>query len=73
MTRKPCPNQTELLAFADVELSPERLRCIEQHLEVWSACARQVLALTRLIEDIAAPVTPAALDAREHVRAVMPR
>jgi anti-sigma factor RsiW len=73
VTSKPCPTETELLAFADADLSPEKLERVEQHLEVCSSCARQVVALTRLIEDIAAPLAPADQDLGEHVAAVMKR
>lgn len=73
MTSKPCPTETELLAFADADLSPEQLERVERHLEVCSSCARQVVALSRLIEDIAAPLAPADQDLSEHVAAVMKR
>ena len=73
MTSKPCPTETELLAFADADLSPEQLQRVEQHLEVCSSCARQVVALSRLVEDIAAPLAPAEQDLSEHVAAVMKR
>lgn len=73
MTEKPCPTETELLAFADADLSPERLQRVERHLELCSHCAGQVLALSRLIEDVAAPLAPAELDVGEHVAAVMKR
>ena len=73
MTSKPCPTETELLAFADADLSPEKLERVEQHLEVCSSCARRVVALTRLIEDIAAPLAPADQDLGEHVASVMKR
>lgn len=73
MTSKPCPTETELLAFADADLSPEQLERVEQHLEVCSSCARQVVALSRLVEDIAAPLAPAEQDLGEHVASVMKR
>lgn len=73
MNTKPCPTETELLAFADADLSPEQLERVERHLEVCSSCARQVVTLSRLIEDIAAPVAPAEPDIGEHVAAVMKR
>ena len=73
MNSKPCPTETELLAFADADLSPEQLQRVEQHLEVCSSCARQVVGLSRLIEDIAAPLAPADQDIGEHVASVMKR
>lgn len=73
MTAKPCPTEKELLAFADADLSPEQLQRVERHLELCRDCARQVVALSRLIEDIATPLAPAELDVGEHVAAVMKR
>jgi hypothetical protein len=73
MTDKRCPGEDELLSFADADLPPEQLRRIEQHLELCSACAKQVMALHALIADVAAPVASEPLDISEHVTAVMRR
>lgn len=68
-----CPSEDELLCFVDVDLPPEGLKRIEQHLELCSHCAKKTIALTRLIEDVAAPVSGATLDVAEHVASVMQR
>jgi hypothetical protein len=73
MTDKRCPSEDELLAFADADLPPEQLRRIEQHLELCSGCAKQMMALHALIADVAAPVTGGTLDISEHVAGVMRR
>lgn len=73
MSDKRCPTQDELLSFADSELSPEQLGRIEKHLELCSACAKQVMALHTLIEDVAAPSSSVRLDVAEHVAGVMRR
>ncbi len=73
MNRKPCPTERELLAFADADLSPEQLQRVERHLEGCSPCAEHVMELTRLMSELAAPVTPASFDVTEHVEAVMQR
>jgi hypothetical protein len=70
---KQCPSPAELLAFADADLSPEQLQRVEAHLEVCSACAQEVMALTQLIGDIAAPLGAAELDVQQHVAAVLQR
>ena len=73
MTDKHCPSEDELLAFADAALAPEQLRRIEQHLELCSSCAKRVIDLHTLIEDVAAPLPGSQLDVGEHVTAVMAR
>lgn len=69
----PCPNEAELLAFADNDLPPEKLQQLEKHLETCGICAKQVMALSELIEDVAAPVAAPPFDAAEHAAAVMKR
>lgn len=73
MSDKRCPTEDELLAFADTDLSPEQLGRIEKHLEVCSSCAKQVMALHSLIEDVAAPTAAPRLNMTEHVAGVMGR
>lgn len=70
---KPCPNEADLLAFADADLPPEKLRQLEKHLETCGACASQVMALSELVEDIAAPIAAPPFDAAEHAANVMKR
>jgi hypothetical protein len=74
MSDKRCPNETELLSFVDADLPPEQLARIEKHLELCSACAKEVMAFSALAADIAAPL-PLELpfDAAAHVAAVMQR
>lgn len=69
----PCPSEAELLAFADADLPPEKLRQLEKHLETCGVCAKQVMALSELIADVAAPVAASSFDAAEHAAAVMRR
>jgi predicted anti-sigma-YlaC factor YlaD len=73
MSDKRCPSEAELLSFVDADFPPERLARIERHLEICSACAEQVMALTQLTEDVAAPVAGPPLDVAEHVASVMKR
>jgi hypothetical protein len=73
MSEKRCPNQDELLAFADADLSPEQLGRIEKHLELCGSCAKQVMAVHSLIDDLAAPLVAPRLDMAEHVAGVMRR
>lgn len=73
MSEKRCPTQDELLAFADTNLSPEQLARIEKHLELCGSCAKQVMAIHSLIEDVAAPLGASRLDMAEHVAGVMRR
>lgn len=68
-----CASQATLLAFADNDLPPEKLRQLEKHLETCGICAKQVMALSELIEDVAAPVAAVPFDAAEHAAAVMKR
>jgi hypothetical protein len=69
----PCPSEATLLAFADDDLPPEKLLRLERHLETCGVCAKQVMALSELIEDVAAPVASPPFDAAEHAAAVMKR
>lgn len=71
MTEKNCPSDDELLAFADTDMPPEQLGRIERHLELCSSCAKRVMALHALIEDVAAPLESERLDVGEHVAQVM--
>jgi hypothetical protein len=73
MSDKLCPSEAELLAFADADLSPERLQRVEKHLESCSTCAKEVATLVELIGDVAAPVGQARLDVAEHVASVTKR
>lgn len=73
MSEKRCPTHDELLAFADNDLSPERLGRIEKHLELCSSCSKQVMAIHSMIEDVAAPLAAPRLDMAEHVAGVMHR
>jgi hypothetical protein len=73
VTEKNCPSDDELLAFADADMPPEQLGRIERHLELCSSCAKRVMALHPLIEDVAAPLAGEHLDVAEHVAAVMRR
>lgn len=68
-----CPSEAELLAFADNDLPPEKLQQLEKHLETCGVCAKQVMALSQLAEDVAAPVAAPPFDAAEHAAAVMKR
>lgn len=70
---KPCPNEADLLAFADADLPPEKLRQLEKHLETCGVCASKALALSELIDDVAAPVAALPFDAAEHAASVMKR
>jgi hypothetical protein len=73
MSDKRGPNEAELLSFVDADLPPEQLARIEKHLELCSSCAKQVIALTTLVADVAAPLGEPAFDVAEHVAAVMQR
>jgi len=74
MSDKRCPAASELASFVDAALPPEQLQRIEKHLELCSSCARQVIALTELVEDVSAPLPDAApLDVGAHVSSVMAR
>ncbi len=74
MSDKRCPSENELLSFVDADLSPEQLARVEKHLEVCSACAKQVMALTSLVEDLAAPLaSEPPLDVALHVAGVIER
>lgn len=68
-----CPSEDELLSFVDADLPPESLKRIEEHLELCSQCTKKTLALTRLVEDVAAPVSGPPLDVVAHVASVMGR
>jgi anti-sigma factor RsiW len=70
---KKCPGEAVLTSFADNDLSPEQLKRVERHLELCSACTKQVLALEELLGDIAAPVEASGFDVSAHVGAVMQR
>ena len=59
----------ELLAFADADLSPERLDRVKKHLEGCGPCAQQVKALAELIGDIVAPLGDVRFDVDEHAPA----
>lgn len=72
MSEKRCPSEAELLSFVDADLPPEQLARIEAHLELCSGCAKQVIALTTLAEDVAAAPLPP-LNVAEHVAGVMQR
>jgi hypothetical protein len=56
MSDKRCPTEDELLSFVDADLPPEQLARVEKHLEVCSACAKQVMTLSSLVEDLGAPL-----------------
>ena len=73
MSDKRCPGEAELLSFVDADLPPEQLAHIEKHLELCSACAKQVMALSTLVGDVAAPLPQQPLDVGAHVAAVMQR
>ncbi len=73
MSDKQCPPDAELLSFADADLPPEQLRRVERHLELCSACAKRSMAISALIEDIAAPVLQPHFDVAEHTANVMQR
>jgi hypothetical protein len=73
MSEKKCPSEAELISFVDADLSPEQLSRIEKHLETCSSCAKQVIALTTLVEDVGAPLAAPPLDVTEHLAGVMKR
>lgn len=74
MSDKRCPSEDELLSFVDADLSPEQLARVEKHLEVCSACAKQVMTLSSLVEDLGAPLAAEPpLDVALHVAGVMDR
>lgn len=74
MSDKRCPSEDELLSFVDADLSPEQLARVEKHLEVCSACAKVVMTLSSLIEDVGAPLrAEPPLDVGLHVASVMSR
>lgn len=74
MSDKPCPSAAELSSFVDADLPPEQLGRIEKHLELCSACTKQVMALSTLIADIGAPLPlDPPLDVAAHVASVMQR
>jgi hypothetical protein len=74
MSDKRCPSWSELLSFVDADLPPEQLARLEQHLEKCSACTKQVMGLSTLLADIAAPppLDPP-LDVAPYVASVMQR
>lgn len=72
MSDKKCPTEADLLSFVDADAPPEQLARIEKHLELCSACAQQVMALSTLAADVAAPLEPS-LDVAEHLAGVMKR
>jgi hypothetical protein len=72
MSDKRCPSEDELLSFVDADLSPEQLARVEKHLEVCSACAKIVMTLSSLVEDVGAPLrAEPPLDVGLHVASVM--
>src|SRR4051812_11252430 len=72
MSDRRCPTAAELSSFVDANLPPEQLARIEKHLELCSACPREVRALSTLISDTAAPWPPKPpLDVAAHVAGVM--
>lgn len=73
MSDKNCPSEAELLSFVDADAPPEQLSRVERHLELCSACAKQVMALTTLVQDVAAPLEQPGLDVAEHLTSVMKR
>jgi hypothetical protein len=73
MSDKNWPTETDLIRFVDQDLSPEQLERIEDHLRECSACAKEVSALRRLIDGVAAPVAGPPLDVGAHVASVMSR
>jgi hypothetical protein len=74
MSDKRCPTEDELLSFVDADLPPEQLARVEKHLEVCSACAKRVMTLSSLVEDLGAPLrTEPPLDVALHVAGVMDR
>jgi hypothetical protein len=73
MSDKPCPNETDLVSYADTDLSPEQLERISLHLRTCKRCVRRVGKLEELIGDLAAPVFEQKLDLAKHVAGVMSR
>lgn len=73
MSEKHCPSEAELVAFVDADLSPEQLAKVERHLELCSACAKQVVQLSELVGDVAAELPQPDWDVAEHVAGVMER
>jgi hypothetical protein len=73
MNDKRCPSESDLLSFADADLSPEQLKRVEMHLELCSGCARRVIGLNELIADVAAPLSDVRFDVAAHVDGVMRR
>ncbi|MDF3067393.1 MAG: hypothetical protein K0R38_2994 [Polyangiaceae bacterium] len=73
MSDKKCPTEAELLTFVDADAPPEQLARIEKHLVGCSACAQQVMALSTLTGDVAAPLAQPSLDMAEHLAGVMKR
>jgi hypothetical protein len=70
---KKCPSEALLVSFVDSDLPPEQLRRVEKHLELCSACTKQVMALEELMGDVAAPLASTGFDVSAHVAAVMER
>lgn len=73
MSEAKCPTEAELLTFVDSDAPPEQLARLEGHLERCSACAKQVMSLTALVQDVRAPLPREALDVSKHVSEVMQR
>jgi hypothetical protein len=73
MSETKCPTEAELLTFVDSDASPEQLERLERHLELCSACAKQVLSLTALVKDLRAPLERESVDVTQHVASVMKR
>jgi hypothetical protein len=73
MSDRQCPGETELLAFVDRDLTPERLERVEKHLARCGACAKEVEVLSKLVGDIAAPLGQPGFDLAEHVASVTKR
>jgi hypothetical protein len=68
-----CPSESELLSYADVDLTPEQLGRVERHVAGCTRCAAELAKLKRLIADLGAPISGAALDVKAHVAQVMSR
>lgn len=68
-----CPSEAELVSFVDADLPPEQLARVEKHLELCGSCAKRAMALSILMQDVAAPLPQPALDVGEHWAGIMKR
>ncbi len=72
MTRTECPAAQELVRFVDLDLSPESVKVVGEHLCRCQACSQLVQQLRSLVGDLAAPAA-IQLDVAAHVQQVMRR